>query len=77
MAAAGLKLMMVGMGIVFVFLIILYAVLAGLSALFASTDQISTAHEPAPHNTPEAQGEITAVITTAIALYRRQHGRQS
>jgi oxaloacetate decarboxylase gamma subunit len=82
----GLRLMVIGMGIVFTFLLLLVGVLRLLSLTVQRF-----APEPAPLASPDvgaaslglavapaealAGGELVAVITAAIARYRRDHPR--
>jgi oxaloacetate decarboxylase gamma subunit len=70
----GVNLMLLGMGIVFVFLSVLVLALNGMSrfALALADKQASEPH-PATTSTPcpeEGGDELIAVITTAINRYR-------
>ena len=69
--AAGLELMLVGMGTVFVFLTALVAATYGMSALvqrWMPTVQTSTE----PQGEREVSAEEVAAITLAIAEHRRR-----
>lgn len=74
---SGLELMVLGMGIVFIFLIILIFTLRGMCALAAWLD---TPGETAPASAPvhvtdagAADPTIIAVIGAAVARYRTTH----
>lgn len=76
----GLELMLLGMGIVFVFLMILVVALYGMSKLSALLDQsdiqahtVSTS-PPATAIKPENTALI-AVISAAVARYRSAHNQ--
>ena len=72
---AGVELMLLGMGIVFTFLILLVFVLKFMSfvALRLGTEAGGVARVTAPE--AEEDTEIVAVITAAIKRYRKQHGK--
>lgn len=72
---AGVELMLLGMGIVFFFLIMLVFTLKGMSYLackYATPEQAVTEKSPV---TSDKDSEIVAVITAAIKRYRQQHGK--
>lgn len=74
---AGVELMVLGMGIVFFFLVLLVFTLKGMSRLacrYATPD--TTDVEPARENGSQ-DGEIVAVISAAINRYRHQHGKKT
>jgi oxaloacetate decarboxylase gamma subunit len=70
----GVNLMLLGMGIVFVFLTVLVLALNGMSRLaLALGDKQASELSPATPTTPcpeEGEGQLIAVITTAINRYR-------
>ncbi len=73
----GVWLMLLGMGIVFTFLIILVFALYGMSRLAAAIERrrgavpLSAATEGAPHLVDQAaDDELAAVIGAAVARYR-------
>lgn len=70
----GLNLMLLGMGIVFLFLILLVFGMHGMSWLaFRLEAKFPSPEEPAPRQaapTPAADHELVAVISAAIARYR-------
>ena len=71
--AEGLHLMLIGMGIVFSFLILLVGALKVMSWLakrFATTEQVPSAPAFSPV-TAVAEEDTVAVISAAIARYRR------
>ncbi len=63
-----LRLLGVGMGIVFGFLLLLVGILRLMSALVL---RFAPAELPPPHQTDP--DDLIAVITAAIARYRRHH----
>lgn len=72
---AGAELMLLGMGIVFSFLILLVFALKGMS-FFASRYDVP--EQAADNEQPATNGqdnEIVAVIVAAIKRYRQQHGK--
>lgn len=72
---AGVELMLLGMGIVFFFLIMLVFTLKGMSYLackYATPEQSAIEKSPV---TSDRDREIVAVITAAIKRYRQQHGK--
>ena len=74
--AQGVQLMVLGMGVVLAFLLILVAVMTGLSALvqrFApDTTGGQTASVPAPEPAPQVSPHIRAAIQDAIRQHRAQ-----
>ena len=77
---AGVELMMLGMGIVFVFLIILIFVLRGMSALAARLSVPEHGPEAAAAPSPvavtdvgAAEPSVVAAISAAITRYRATH----
>nr|VFJ43639.1 MAG: oxaloacetate decarboxylase, gamma subunit [Candidatus Kentron sp. DK]VFJ47701.1 MAG: oxaloacetate decarboxylase, gamma subunit [Candidatus Kentron sp. DK] len=74
--AAGVNLMLMGMGIVFVLLGLLVVTVGGMSRL-----AIALAGEPTPPEPPKPQPagtpdqQLLSVISTAIHKYRRSRGR--
>ncbi|MBU84276.1 MULTISPECIES: OadG family protein [unclassified Alcanivorax] len=73
--AQGLELMLVGMGVVFTFLIILVAVTSLMSALVKRFGQ-APADVPAPATSAPAAAQPSPAVIKAIELAVRQH-RQS
>ena len=77
----GLRLMVIGMGIVFAFLLLLVAVLRQMSklAMRLSPDvpapAISAPRTVARDVGRTADDELIAVISTAVARYRKDHRR--
>ena len=70
----GVNLMLIGMGIVFVFLATLVVAMYGMSLLAQRlAPDTSVAELPASHPTPTGgvrDGELIAVITAAVSRYR-------
>jgi oxaloacetate decarboxylase gamma subunit len=71
----GLRLMVIGMGIVFAFLLLLVGVLRGMSAIvlrFAHEARIAKDGEGTSTLAPKTEEmELVAVISAAVARYRR------
>ena len=85
MISEGLKLMVLGMGIVFVFLSLLFLILTFLSVIFrSSTEQAKLASEanskrlPTPLTKVDNESDLkedrrlVVIITAAIASHRRK-----
>ncbi|MDJ0805505.1 MAG: OadG family protein [Gammaproteobacteria bacterium] len=76
---AGLNLMLVGMGIVFSFLVLLVLSMLGMSRFaLASERQVAKPAQivqPAPtvHPSDDVRGDLIAVISAAISRYRTTH----
>lgn len=71
-----LSLMAIGMGIVFGFLLLLVGILRGMSAfaLKIAPAEPHPAAAPAALHTPGSESDdVIAVITAAVARYRRHH----
>ena len=67
----GVRLMFIGMGIVFLFLLLMIAVLRGMSALAIRLTPDPIAATAAPSMPASAESdELVAVIAAAIARYR-------
>jgi len=77
----GLKVSLIGMGVVYIALILLVFIIKGFSSLVALMDRQkkTVAAEPAASAAPvmflrdtgrESEGEIAAVIAAAVASYR-------
>jgi len=83
MIEAGLQLMLLGMSVVFVFLIILVALMTVMSAItrrFESPQATSGAGEttsplPQPASSPQHNNPQIAAILAAVAQHHRRHGR--
>ena len=78
--AEGVKLMAVGMTIVFGFLLLLVGILLGMSRLISRlAPEQAVPERPAPPNPPglatEADPRLAAAIAAAVSFYRR--GRRS
>lgn len=72
----GLRLMLIGMGLVFLFLLLLVGVLRAMSWLAARVypEETSLAPAvPAPERGAEERARLAAVISAAVARYRRDH----
>jgi oxaloacetate decarboxylase gamma subunit len=73
----GLRLMVIGMGIVFAFLLLLVAILRLMSEVASRLlPETPVEAQSAPtvnvgHAGPEQDGELLAVISAAIARYRK------
>ena len=67
-----LRLLVVGMGIVFAFLLLLVGILRGMSAVVLRIAPLEAhpAAGPAPHPADSEPGDLVAVITAAVARYR-------
>ena len=82
----GLKVSLIGMGIVFFALVLLVFIIRGISMAAAMLDRRTRAVPAAPAGAPAApvvliretdrgeEEEIAAVISAAVAAYRRDHG---
>jgi oxaloacetate decarboxylase gamma subunit len=74
----GLRLMLIGMGIVFSFLLMLVAVLRVMSAFanrFGAQPQAPRAFGASDDEGQPGQGELLAVIAAAITRYRNDRRR--
>ena len=85
MIIEGLKLMVLGMGVVFIFLILLYVIVAVMAILLKSTSQVelaATTGQSMSTNVTNSQeavpavlmedSRIAAAITAAVAHHRRK-----
>jgi oxaloacetate decarboxylase gamma subunit len=71
--AQGVQLMVLGMGVVLAFLLILVAVMTGLSALVQRFAPETTGGKPAtPEPAPQVSPHIRAAIQDAIRQHRAQ-----
>ena len=80
MIMSGVKLMFVGMGIVFVFLLVLVFAMKGMSKLaillserHAGTEALTYPTAGAVHAEGNVRGDLIAVISAAISRYRATH----
>lgn len=76
MLADGLVLLVMGMGIVFGFLIVLVFALKGMSALAAWLEGEAPQVQPfsaEPAQQTASQSELIAVISAAVQKYRSEH----
>ncbi len=79
MLMSGLELMVLGMGMVYVFLAMLIVVMQGMSVLaFRLHDESSQRHTSQPSPMPVSGGEasdprLIAAISAAISRYRTTH----
>ncbi len=76
---SGINLMLIGMGVVFSFLILLVFSMFGMSRLAMLTDEQTQAYEnrsitPIVNASAGSRVELVAVITAAIARFRATHG---
>lgn len=74
----GLRLMAVGMGIVFTFLLLLVGVLRVMSVAvlrFAPKEAPAPAEPPTSAHGPGSDAAPVAAIAAAVARYRRDHPR--
>lgn len=76
---SGINLMLIGMGVVFSFLIMLVFSMFGMSRLAMLADKQTETHESKPitpvvQSSVGARAEMVAVITAAIARFRTTHG---
>ena len=68
----GVRLMLAGMGVVFVLLTLLVLAVKGMSRLALAVGSPATAPEaPAATGVERGGGELVAVISAALAAYRR------
>ena len=79
MLMSGLSLMVVGMGIVFIFLLVLVFVMKGMSKLASLLEPKEAGNALSPQSSPGVggdaviRGDLIAVIGAAIARYRAPH----
>ena len=80
MLMSGVKLMLVGMGIVFVFLLVLVFAMKGMSKLAmlfserqAGAEGLTYPSVSADHTEAGIRGDLFAVISAAVARYRATH----
>ena len=80
MLMSGVKLMLVGMGIVFVFLLVLVFAMKGMSKLAmlfserqAGAEALTYPSASADHTEANIRGDLFAVISAAVARYRATH----
>jgi oxaloacetate decarboxylase gamma subunit len=80
MMMSGVKLMFVGMGIVFVFLLVLVIAMKGMSKLAmlfserqAGAEALTYPPTGAVHAEGTVRGDLVAVISAAVARYRATH----
>jgi oxaloacetate decarboxylase gamma subunit len=76
---SGMNLMLIGMGVVFSFLILLVYSMLVMSQLARLTDRGKEIHEnkpitPVVQSSAGARVELVAVISAAISRYRATHG---
>lgn len=72
----GLELMILGMGIVFFFLVVLVFALQGMSRLagtLAGDVAVKSRQAPAEGGTEPGAQELVAVIAAAVGRYRSRH----
>lgn len=79
MLVEGLRLMLIGMGIVFSFLLLLVGLLRLMSSLAQRLAPAEVAPQAAAAAVPRPaefgdQGELVAVISAAVARWRSRHG---
>ncbi|MGD2117863.1 MAG: OadG family protein [Chromatiales bacterium] len=70
---AGLELMLLGMGIVFIFLVLLVFTLNGMSkisAMFAEEEHVQPHYHPVAEQKKPENTALIAVISAAVARYR-------
>jgi len=70
---AGVQLMLVGMGIVFAFLMVLVVTMTGMSRLAVSLEGEQPAAGAAAKTSGETDEALVAVISAAIKRYRDTH----
>jgi oxaloacetate decarboxylase (Na+ extruding) subunit gamma len=80
MLMSGVKLMFVGMGIVFIFLLVLVFAMKGMSWLAMilserqdSTEALTYPSAGAVQGQAGARGDLIAVISAAVSRYRATH----
>jgi oxaloacetate decarboxylase gamma subunit len=80
MLMSGVSLMAVGMGIVFIFLLVLVFAMKGMSqlAIFlserqGSTDTLTYPSAGAAQGQADVRGDLIAVISAAVSKYRASH----
>lgn len=80
MLMSGVSLMLVGMGIVYIFLLVLVFAMKGMSKLAAflsahqgSAEALSTPPMAVAQGQPGVRGDLIAVIGAAISRYRATH----
>ena len=73
----GFELMLLGMGIVFTFLVVLVVVMNGMSRLAQAIEGPLPAPEPRTPSTAQTAEDtaLVAVISAAIARYRASHNK--
>jgi oxaloacetate decarboxylase gamma subunit len=76
---SGINLMLLGMGVVFGFLIILVYSMLGMSHLAKMTDTGQEVQEnkpitPVSQSSAGARVELVAIISAAVSRYRATHG---
>jgi oxaloacetate decarboxylase gamma subunit len=76
---SGVNLMLLGMGIVFIFLVLLVFSMLAMSRFAQATEQRikgqteTPAVSPPSHSSDELRGDLVAVITAAVTRYRMSH----
>ena len=73
MMMAGVQLMLVGMGIVFTFLMVLVVTMNGMSRLAKALEGEQTAAPSTPSASGETDEVLVSVISAAIRRYRDTH----
>ena len=68
--AAGIQLMLMGMGIVFAFLLLLVATMSGMTRLAIALEGEPAAVDAAVKSSGEADEALISVISAAIRRYR-------